>query len=68
MMKACGLKRKLENVNFHLADLDRSIAEISEQGSDLNALDKAALEAYKDIKNKYLVEKANLASRIGRKD
>ena len=63
-----GLKGKLKNVNFRLANLDRSIAEISEQGSDPNALDKAASEAYKDIKNKYLTEKTNLASRIGRKD
>jgi hypothetical protein len=66
-MKIHGLKSKLADVNARIADVDRCIAEtMSDLKSGPNALAEAALRTYEDIKYKYLLERAEYASKIGR--
>jgi hypothetical protein len=67
-MKTIGLKAKLAEVNARIADVNRLIAEtLSDLNSDADALAEAALRRYEDIKYQYLLERAELASQIGRK-
>jgi hypothetical protein len=68
-MREYGLKRKIADVDSRIANLGRCIAETrSDLESGPNGLAEAALKVYEAIQYKCQAERAELVSKIGRKE